>query len=92
MTKNFASTIRLLLFTAIILVASQHAVLAQNGAQKTDHVAKIQEVLTLAHKYRLFNGTALVTENGRVVYKQGSAWQTWSGEFQTLRIRNSDSA
>ena len=71
MTKNFAATIRLLLFTGIILVASQHAVLAQNGAKKTDHVAKIQEVLTLAHKYRLFNGTALVAENGRVVYRQG---------------------
>ena len=71
MTRNFATTTRVFLFTAILLVASQHAVLAQNGAKKTDHVAKIQEVLTLAHKYRLFNGTVLVAENGQVVYKQG---------------------
>jgi len=71
MTRNFATTTRVFLFTAILLVATQHAVLAQNGAKKTDHVAKIQEVLTLAHKYRLFNGTVLVAENGQVVYKQG---------------------
>src|SRR6185436_2692986 len=34
-----------------------------------DHAAKIQEVLALANKYRQFNGSALVAENGKVVYK-----------------------
>src|SRR4026208_1216693 len=34
-----------------------------------DHAAKIQEVLSLAHKYRQFNGSALIAENGKVVYK-----------------------
>jgi len=56
-------TLRLILYTAILLVGFQHIALAQ------DHAAKIQEVLALAHKYRQFNGSALVAENGKVVYK-----------------------
>ncbi len=51
--------------TAIILFISQQVALAQ------DHAAKIQEVLTLANKYRQFNGSALVAENGKVIYKGG---------------------
>src|SRR5512145_1892680 len=62
MRKNVSTSIRLFLVSGIILVA-QHAALAQN------HAAKIQDVLSLAHKYRQFNGTALVAENGKVVYK-----------------------
>ena len=62
---------QVLLYLAIALIVSQPA-LAQNGpANNNDKVAKIQEVLTLAHKYRLFNGTALVAENGKVIYKGG---------------------
>jgi CubicO group peptidase (beta-lactamase class C family) len=56
-------TNRLWLCIAVFLLASQHAAIAQ------DHAAKIQEVLALAHKYRQFNGTALVAENGKVIYK-----------------------
>ncbi len=63
MTRNFSAVARLLLLPLFILLISQHAVLAQ------DHAAKIQEVLALAHKYRQFNGTALVAENGKVIYK-----------------------
>ena len=51
------------LSTLILLLVFQFTVLAQ------DHAAKIQEVLALAHKYRQFNGSALVAENGQVVYK-----------------------
>jgi len=58
------SSARLLLYAAVLLF-SQHAALAQN------HEAKIQEVLSLAHKYRQFNGSALVAENGKVIYKSG---------------------
>ena len=58
-------TLRVTLFTAILLVNFQAAALAQ------DHAAKIQEVLTLAHKYQQFNGSALVAENGKVIYKGG---------------------
>jgi len=58
-------TPKLTIFTAILLLSFQGAALAQ------DHAAKIQEVLTLAHKYQQFNGSALVAENGKVIYKGG---------------------
>ena len=54
---------KVLLYAAIILCIAQQAALAQ------DHAAKVQEVLALAHKYEQFNGSALVAENGKVVYK-----------------------
>ena len=50
---------------AIILLAVQSSVLAQ------DKAAKIDEVMTAANKYRLFNGSVLVAENGKVIYKKG---------------------
>lgn len=73
MRKNFLRSARLFLYVATVLFVSQHAALAQ------DHAAKIQEVLSLAHKYKQFNGSALVAENGRVVYKQsfGMANMEW---------------
>jgi CubicO group peptidase (beta-lactamase class C family) len=57
--------VRVLIYLALILVVCQTALAQQ-------HAAKIQEVLALAHKYRQFNGTALVAENGKVVYKGAS--------------------
>ena len=63
MTTKFSSTGRLLLHAAILLLVFQSGTLAQNRA------AKIQKVLAQAHKYRQFNGSALVAENGKVVYK-----------------------
>src|SRR5687767_15185907 len=65
MKKTLRISITLVLYAATILLVSQQAALAQ------DHAAKIQEVLTLAHKYRQFNGSALVAENGKVIYKGG---------------------
>jgi len=49
-------------------------------AAAQDHAAKIQDVLSLAHKYRQFNGSALVAENGKVVYKGafGMANMEWN--------------
>lgn len=61
MTKTLRKPVRLIL----ILLVLQQVALAQ------DHAAKIQEVLSLAHKYNQFNGSALVAENGKVVYKGG---------------------
>jgi CubicO group peptidase (beta-lactamase class C family) len=61
MTKT---SIKSVVYVVIVLLASQVA-LAQ------DHAAKVQEVLTLANKYRQFNGSALVAENGKVIYKGG---------------------
>jgi CubicO group peptidase (beta-lactamase class C family) len=52
-----------ILYAAIILCLAQQAAFAQ------DHAAKVQEVLALAHKYGQFNGSALVAENGKVVYE-----------------------
>ena len=65
MTRNFLASSRLRLYAAILLLLLiyPYAALAQ------DHAAKIQEVLALAHKYRQFNGAALVAENGKVVYR-----------------------
>ena len=52
----------------MILLALQGHGLAQSQSQKA---AKIDEVMTLANKYRLFNGSVLVAENGKVIYKKG---------------------
>lgn len=72
--RESLSAARLLLSAAILLVVSQPVALAQENA------AKIKQVLELAHKYRQFNGTALVAENGKVIYKGafGMANMEWS--------------
>lgn len=54
---------KLLLLSVLALLLQPPAARAQ------DHAAKIQEVLTRAQKYRQFNGSVLVAENGKVVYK-----------------------
>lgn len=64
MKKKFLLPLRLAVYTAV-LITFQHVAIAQ------DHAAKVQEVLTLANKYRQFNGSALVAENGKVIYKGG---------------------
>jgi len=53
----------------MILVALQSAALGQHTAQ--EKAAKIDEVMRAANKYRLFNGSVLVAENGKVIYKKG---------------------
>ena len=55
-------------------------IVSQSVALAQDHAAKIQQVLELAHKYRQFNGTALVAENGKVIYKGafGMANMEWN--------------
>ncbi|HKG47343.1 MAG TPA: serine hydrolase [Pyrinomonadaceae bacterium] len=74
MTRNLPTQIRLLFCIAIAVVVSYQTALAQ------DHAAKIQEVLALAHKYQQFNGSALVVENGKVIYKgaYGLANMEWN--------------
>jgi len=59
---------------AIIFLIAPHAAVAQ------DHAAKIQEFLTVAHKYRQFNGSVLVAENGKIIYKgaYGQANMEWN--------------
>ena len=73
MSKRLLISRRILPFAAVVLAVCQQVALAQNGGTPNGHghAAKIQEVLTLAHKYRVFNGSALVAENGKVIYKGG---------------------
>jgi len=52
-------------FALLAILAFQTAALAQNKA------AKIDEVLSLYQKYGQFNGSALVADNGKVIYKKG---------------------
>ena len=53
----------------MIMLALQSAAHSQPTAK--DKAAKIDEVMTAANKYRLFNGSVLVAENGKVIYKKG---------------------
>lgn len=78
MTKSLLASRRVLLCAAIVLSFYQQVAVAQNGAK--DHATKIQEVLSTAHKYRVFNGSALVAENGKVIYKGsfGMANMEWA--------------
>ena len=63
MKRKLFVSIRLAVYAAMVLAVCQQIAVAQ------DHAARIQEVLDLAHKYGQFNGSALVAENGKVVYK-----------------------
>ncbi len=71
MTKRLLISRRVLPLAVVVLAVCQQVALAQNGGTRNgqSHAAKIQEVLTLANKYRIFNGSALVAENGKVTYK-----------------------
>lgn len=60
---------RALVVCAMILVALQSAAVARKVVPTK--AAKIDKVMTLANKYRLFNGTVLVAENGKVIYRKG---------------------
>src|SRR6185503_9443899 len=67
--------IRALLSCAFLVFILQSFAFAQKPkplAQSTSpKAAKIDEVMTLANKYRLFNGSVLVAEHGKVIYKKG---------------------
>lgn len=82
MPKNLFAFPRVLLCAALALALCQQVAVAQNGGAKSnkDKAAKIQEVLATAHKHRLFNGTALVAENGKIIYKGafGMANMEWT--------------
>lgn len=73
MRRDFLQN-RLPLCIAIIFLIAPYVAVAQ------DHAAKIQEFLTVAHKYRQFNGTVLVAENGKIIYKgaYGQANMEWN--------------
>lgn len=64
---------RALLSCVLLVLILQGAALAQHASARhpSPKAAKIDEVMTLANKYRLFNGAVLVAENGKVIYKKG---------------------
>lgn len=65
MNSKFTFQKRALVVCAMVVFAFQGVLMAQGKA------AKIDEVMTAAHKYQLFNGSALVAENGKLIYKKG---------------------
>jgi CubicO group peptidase (beta-lactamase class C family) len=64
---------RALLSSVLLVLMLQSAALAQRASARhpSPKAAKIDEVMTLANKYRLFNGAVLVAEGGKVIYKKG---------------------
>jgi CubicO group peptidase (beta-lactamase class C family) len=69
MNRKLTWQTRALVVCALILFALQGTVTSQSATQSK--AAKIDAVMTTAHKYRLFNGSALVAEDGKVIYKKG---------------------
>lgn len=67
---SIRSTGRLMLLAVIAVLVFSGVALGQ-GTNGQDKAAAIQQVLATAHKYRQFNGSALVAENGKVIYKGG---------------------
>ena len=80
--RSYLPLTRLWLCIAIVFLIAPHVAIAQ------DHAAKIQEVLALAHKYRQFNGSALVAENGKIIYQAayGQANMEWNMRHLCWRI------
>jgi CubicO group peptidase (beta-lactamase class C family) len=65
MKRHLFISARLLVYTTLVLAVCQSVAVAQ------DHAARVQELLKLANEYGQFNGSALVAENGKVIYKGG---------------------
>ena len=53
-------------FALLAILTFQISALAQ------DKAARIDQMISLYHKYGQFNGSALVVDNGKVIYKKGS--------------------
>jgi CubicO group peptidase (beta-lactamase class C family) len=60
-------SVRVIILVAVFLTSGINLT-AQTTAQKA---AKFDEVMALASKYQTFNGSVLVAENGKVIYKKG---------------------
>ena len=75
-----SNRLRALLACAILAFILQGAAFAQQQAAKTKS-AKIEEVMSLANNYRLFNGAVLVAENGKVIYKKGLGFANMEWEI-----------
>src|SRR5688572_22873560 len=65
----FVNQTRAVIFCALVVLATHGVALSQSSS--SDKARKIDEVLSTANKYHLFNGSVLVAENGKVVHKKG---------------------
>ncbi len=65
-TQQRHSSKALLFLATLTLLAVQTSAFAQSGK-----AARIDKLMTTAHDYGQFNGSVLVAENGRVIYKKG---------------------
>ena len=65
----FVNQTRALIACALVVLATHGVALSQSSS--SDKARKIDEVLSTANKYHLFNGSVLVAENGKVVHKKG---------------------
>lgn len=59
------------LSTATFILGLLGLLLIQSTVLAQDKAAKIDELMTLSHRYGKFNGAVLVAENGKVIYKKG---------------------
>src|SRR5688500_1825299 len=64
----FVNQTRALIDCALVVLATHGVALSQSSSDKA---RKIDEVLSAANKYHLFNGSVLVAENGKVIHKKG---------------------
>ena len=74
---------RLAFLFAAILYILQGNCLAQTKAQKID------ALMNTYYQYGQFNGSVLVAEHGKIIYKKGLVWRIWNGIFPIYRIPNS---
>ncbi|HKO45242.1 MAG TPA: serine hydrolase [Pyrinomonadaceae bacterium] len=67
--NSFLKQSRAFIACALVIICAHGVALSQISS--TDRARKIDEVLSLANKYKLFNGSVLVAENGKVIHKKG---------------------
>lgn len=79
MIRQLSHQFRALVVCALIILALQSNALAQQT--NSTKAAKIDEVMTLANKYRLFNGSVLVADQGKVIYKKGLGFANMEWEI-----------
>lgn len=69
MIQMLSLRLRAVLACALLIFIIQSGALGQQTAKTK--AAQIDEVMTLANKYRQFNGSVLVADHGKVIYKKG---------------------
>lgn len=71
----------------LLFVAFQFSTLSTFAQEKAK---QIEQLLNKYNEYGQFNGSALVAENGKVIFKKDLVRQIWNGIFQINPIQNLD--